>query len=235
MSIAAFIPAAAPLERPHLLDVEHVAHRLSMGEEYVRQLLRNRRMVAVRVGRRWRVDPADLEAFIDAHRVTLSPSTDKFCCPNCGAWKSKAVDSRPDKEGLRYVRWRQCTRCGQLFETVEELTAERRRHLHMHRAAAAVFRPRLHIRCTKKFGGVAGTQGFFAAAFRNPNKDERFQHNSHDVSTLASSESFVGSRLFASAFGFCQCNDTRNVTRRQHLRSSSRRKLTRAIPLAPFR
>jgi hypothetical protein len=42
----------------------------------------------------------------------------------------------------------------------------------------------------------------------NPNKDERFQQNSHGVSKLASSDSFVSSRLFASVFSFCQCNDT---------------------------
>ena len=55
---------------------------------------------------------------------------------------------------------------------------------------------------------MPGRQGVFTAVFRNPKKDERFQHNSHDVSELAFSDSFVGSRLFASVFGFCQCNDT---------------------------
>jgi hypothetical protein len=29
-----------------------------------------------------------------------------------------------------------------------------------------------------------GRQGVFTAAFRNPNKDQRFQHNSRDVSEL---------------------------------------------------
>jgi hypothetical protein len=32
---------------------------------------------------------------------------------------------------------------------------------------------------------VAGRQGVFAAAFRNPSKDRHFLHNSHDVSELA--------------------------------------------------
>jgi hypothetical protein len=64
---------------------------------------------------------------------------------------------------------------------------------------------------------LAGRQGVFALAFRNPNKDWSFQHNSHQASELAFSDSFVGFHLFASIFGFCQCNDTRNVTRREGL------------------
>jgi hypothetical protein len=32
---------------------------------------------------------------------------------------------------------------------------------------------------------LAGRQGVFAAAFRNPSKDRHFLHNSHDVSELA--------------------------------------------------
>jgi hypothetical protein len=39
----------------------------------------------------------------------------------------------------------------------------------------------------------AGRQGVFTAVSRNPNKDGHFQHNSHDVSELAFSGSFVGS------------------------------------------
>jgi hypothetical protein len=74
---------------------------------------------------------------------------------------------------------------------------------------------------------VAGRLGVIARAFRNLNKEGRFQHNWHDVSELALSDSFVGSRLLASVFGFCQCNDTRNDTRPERLPSSSRRKRTR--------
>jgi excisionase family DNA binding protein len=120
MSIGAFVPPAESPERR--LEVVHVAHRLGMGQEYVRQLLRDQRLTAVRLGRRWRVDPVDLQTFIDARRVaSVSPSTDKFSCPQCGDWKSKVVDSRPDTQGLRYVRWRRCVGCGQVFETAEEV------------------------------------------------------------------------------------------------------------------
>lgn len=54
---------------PHLLEVSHVAHRLSASEEYVRQLIRGRKLAAIRLGTRYRVDPKDLQAFIDSKRV----------------------------------------------------------------------------------------------------------------------------------------------------------------------
>ena len=57
--------------------------------------------------------------------------------------------------------------------------------------------------------------GSLCPGFRNLNKDGPFQHNSHEASDLAFSDSFVGFRLFASVFRFCQRNDTRNVTRRK--------------------
>ena len=50
---------------------------------------------------------------------------DKFCCPNCGLWKSRVVDSRPDPGSAeRYLRWRHCAACHQLFETAEQLTGK---------------------------------------------------------------------------------------------------------------
>jgi excisionase family DNA binding protein len=57
------------LALPHLLEVAQVAHRLSASEEYVRRLIRTKKLPAIRLGVRWRVDLADLRAFIDAHRV----------------------------------------------------------------------------------------------------------------------------------------------------------------------
>jgi excisionase family DNA binding protein len=54
---------------PHLLEVAHVAHRLSASQEYVRRLIRERKLAAVRLGTRWRVDAVDLQRFIDANRI----------------------------------------------------------------------------------------------------------------------------------------------------------------------
>ena len=53
---------------PHLLEVQHVAHRLSASPEYVRRLIRERKLTAIRLGTRWRIDEADLKAFIDKQK-----------------------------------------------------------------------------------------------------------------------------------------------------------------------
>lgn len=57
---------AAP---PKLLEVAHVAHRLGVSQEFVRRLLREGKLPAVRLGRRWRIDPDVLEAFINSQRT----------------------------------------------------------------------------------------------------------------------------------------------------------------------
>jgi excisionase family DNA binding protein len=53
---------------PHLLEVSHVAHRLSASEEFVRRLIRTKRLAAIRLGTRWRIDPVDLQDFIEQAR-----------------------------------------------------------------------------------------------------------------------------------------------------------------------
>jgi excisionase family DNA binding protein len=58
-----------PLALLRLLEVSHVAHRLSASPEFVRRLIREGRLPAIRLGIRWRVDPRDLEAYIDACRT----------------------------------------------------------------------------------------------------------------------------------------------------------------------
>jgi excisionase family DNA binding protein len=57
---------------PRLLEVAHVAHRLSASQEYVRRLIRDQKLAAIRLGTRWRVDPVDLQAFIDQQRAQSS-------------------------------------------------------------------------------------------------------------------------------------------------------------------
>ena len=54
---------------PHLREVSHVAHRLSLSEEFVRRLIRKKQLAAIRLGTRYRVDPIDLQEFIDRQRV----------------------------------------------------------------------------------------------------------------------------------------------------------------------
>jgi hypothetical protein len=55
--------------------------------------------------------------------------------------------------------------------------------------------------------------GICQPASRNPNEYGLFRWNSRHASDLASSDAFVGFRPFASVFGLCQRDVTRNVTR----------------------
>ena len=55
------------------LEVSQVVHRLNVGQEYVRRLIRNKQLTAIHLGKRWRVDPIDLQAFIDARRAHVDP------------------------------------------------------------------------------------------------------------------------------------------------------------------
>lgn len=59
-------PAASPL--PALLTMEQVAARLGTSVRFVRRLRAERRLAFVKIGKHLRVDLADLESFIDAHR-----------------------------------------------------------------------------------------------------------------------------------------------------------------------
>lgn len=59
---------SAPL--PRLLEVHEVAYQMKCSQETVLRLIRTRKLAAIRFGARsWRVDPRDLQKFIDANRV----------------------------------------------------------------------------------------------------------------------------------------------------------------------
>jgi excisionase family DNA binding protein len=54
-----------PLVSPtHLLEPEHVAHRLGVSTETIRRLIRRRKLKATRLGRVWRVSEAQLAAYV---------------------------------------------------------------------------------------------------------------------------------------------------------------------------
>lgn len=55
-----------------LLEIAHVAHRLRVSEEYARRLCRTRKLIAVRLDRRWRVSQAELDAFIRRNTTSCS-------------------------------------------------------------------------------------------------------------------------------------------------------------------
>jgi excisionase family DNA binding protein len=63
------MPIDPLLNKPHLLEVSHVAHRLNFGEGFVRRLIREKKLAAIQIGKRWRVDERDLDAFIEALRA----------------------------------------------------------------------------------------------------------------------------------------------------------------------
>jgi excisionase family DNA binding protein len=63
------LPLLAVTDR--LLDPQAVAHRLYYSVDHVRRLLRSGDLPAIRLASgRWRVDPADLERYIDMYRIS---------------------------------------------------------------------------------------------------------------------------------------------------------------------
>jgi len=62
-----------PAHPPRLLEVHEVAFVLKCSHETVLRYIRQRTLVGIRLGpRSWRVDPVDLQKFIDANRVSHS-------------------------------------------------------------------------------------------------------------------------------------------------------------------
>jgi excisionase family DNA binding protein len=58
------VPAAVP----HLLEVSHVAHRLSRSQGCVRRLIRSGKLKALRDGGVWRVELREYEAYLERCR-----------------------------------------------------------------------------------------------------------------------------------------------------------------------
>lgn len=58
-----------PLQDRQLLTVEQVADRLGTPVRFVRRLIAGRRIAFVRVGRYVRIEPDDLEAFIQTGHI----------------------------------------------------------------------------------------------------------------------------------------------------------------------
>jgi excisionase family DNA binding protein len=60
-----------------LLEVAHVAHRLSCSPDFVRTLIDTGQLPALRLGPkgRWRIDPRDLETYLEACRTAAKDRT----------------------------------------------------------------------------------------------------------------------------------------------------------------
>jgi len=52
--------------------VHEVAYQLRCSQETVRRLIRHHKLIGVRIGNQWRVDPEDLHAFIEAQKVRIA-------------------------------------------------------------------------------------------------------------------------------------------------------------------
>jgi excisionase family DNA binding protein len=60
-----------PAHVPRLLEVHEVAYQLKCSQEHVFRLIRKGKLAAIRIGTRsYRIDPADVHAFLEAQRVT---------------------------------------------------------------------------------------------------------------------------------------------------------------------
>ncbi len=68
--------AVAPTQILGLWEVSKVAHQLNYSERQVRRWLRDGRLRAFYINGRWRVDPADVDAFKEKHRWDPPTTTD---------------------------------------------------------------------------------------------------------------------------------------------------------------
>ncbi len=60
-----------PSPRNRLLDVSDAAELLGITVRHVRRLIYERRIPYVKIGSRVRIDPRDLDRFVDEHRVDV--------------------------------------------------------------------------------------------------------------------------------------------------------------------
>jgi len=57
---------------PRLLEVHEVAFLMKCSQETVRRLIRRGELIGVRFGNQWRVDPVDLQAYIESQKVRIA-------------------------------------------------------------------------------------------------------------------------------------------------------------------
>jgi excisionase family DNA binding protein len=63
------VEVSGTVGKRELLRVEEAAEALGMSSRHVRRLVQERRIAFHRFGRSIRIDPADVEAYIEASRV----------------------------------------------------------------------------------------------------------------------------------------------------------------------
>ncbi len=60
-----------------LKSVKEAAERLNVNKLTVIRAIKAGKLPAAKVGRFWRIEPADLEAYISAGRITAAPAANK--------------------------------------------------------------------------------------------------------------------------------------------------------------
>lgn len=58
-------PLAASIALSRYFEVAHLAHRLSVSQEFVRRLIRDGELVAIRVGVRYRIHQTEVDRYLE--------------------------------------------------------------------------------------------------------------------------------------------------------------------------
>ncbi len=66
-------PAVGGRSVPGLLDINQAAERLNVSPRFIRRLIEQRRIDHLKIGKFIRFEPADLEVWIEHHRVERGP------------------------------------------------------------------------------------------------------------------------------------------------------------------
>lgn len=96
-----------------LLSTDEVAEVLGLGRRTIERYLRTRKIPAIKLGKEWKVEPADLRRYLDNLKATIPPEpdidppigslTEDIVAMTQGSW---ADEPRSGKEIVREMRAR---------------------------------------------------------------------------------------------------------------------------------
>ena len=56
-----------------LLTVQEVANQLKVTPQYIRKMIKDKKLIATRIGSQWVIKPADLHSYIQDNKVIIEP------------------------------------------------------------------------------------------------------------------------------------------------------------------